>query len=104
VARLLNRPVLGAVGFFAFYILCAAAAALGYGLLHPDSASPLIGASGGVFGLIGAATRLLGTGGRLARPWGRRVLMTAAAWIGVNLFIGLIGFAPGAGGVAVAWE
>lgn len=104
VARLLDRPVMGAAGFFAFYVLCGAAAALGYGLIHPDSVSPLIGASGGVFGLIGAATRLMGTHGRLASPWARRVLMAAAAWIGLNLFIGLTGFAPGAAGVAVAWE
>lgn len=104
VARWLGRPGVGALGFFAFYLLCGAIAAGGYGLLHADSPAPLIGASGGVFALIGGATRLMGSRGRLAPPWARPVLMASAAWIGVNLFIGLTGFAPGAEGASVAWE
>lgn len=104
VARLLDRPVLGSVGFLLFYIACGVAAGLTYSLLHPDSAGPLIGASGAVFGLIGAAMRLLGTGGRLGPVLDRRVLLILSAWVGVNLLIGIVGFAPGSGGVAVAWE
>ena len=103
-ARLLDRPLLGAVGFLLFYIVCGVIAGLAYSLLHPDGAGPLIGASGAVFGLIGTAMRLLGTGGRLGPLLDRRVLLLLSAWAGVNLLIGIVGFAPGAGGVAVAWE
>lgn len=104
VARLLDRPVLGPLGFLLFYIVCGVLAGLTYSLLHPDSAGPLIGASGAVFGLIGAAMRLLGTGGRLGALLDRRVLLLLSAWAGANLLIGIVGFAPGSGGVAVAWE
>lgn len=103
-ARLLGRPVVGAIGFLLFYIVCGVLAGLTYSLLHADSAGPLIGASGAVFGLIGAAMRLLSTGGRLAALTDRRVLLLLSAWAGVNLLIGIVGFAPGSGGVAVAWE
>ena len=105
VARLLGGGR-GVVGFLAFYIVCGLTAALGYGLVHPDSYDSLIGASGAVFGLMGAALRLLGRrDGRLRSLGDRRFLVMAAVIMGVNLGAGLIGLAPGAGaGARVAWE
>ncbi|MCA3718514.1 MAG: rhomboid family intramembrane serine protease, partial [Brevundimonas sp.] len=79
-------------------------ATLGYGVLHWGSVDPLVGASGGVFGLIGAATRLLGGRGRVLPLTDGGVIRSAIAWMGVNAAIGLIGFAPGAEGARIAWE
>ena len=94
----------GLIGFLSLYIICGVLAGGGYALLHLDGTAPLVGASGAVFGLIGAATRLLDGGGRVLPLSDRRVLSASAAWIGVNVLIGLTGFAPGMQGAAVAWE
>src|SRR5258705_9379067 len=40
--------------FFAFYILCGAAATLAYTVFAPDSTVPLVGASGAISGVLGA--------------------------------------------------
>ena len=103
VARLMERGP-GPLVFILFYIASGAVAALGYGLVHPDSASPLVGASGAVFGLIGAATRLMGGQGRVLPLFSPMVLKASAAWMVVNLIVGLIGMAPGADGARIAWE
>jgi membrane associated rhomboid family serine protease len=105
VARLFPGPR-GALAFFAFYIVCGLAAALGYGLIHLDSQALMVGASGAVFGLTGAAIRLLGRrDGRLRALTDRRVLSTSLALMAVNAGVGLIGFAPGMEeGGGIAWE
>ena len=95
----------GAGVFLLFYIVCGVAAALGYGLIHLNSDGVMVGASGAVFGLMGAAIRLLGRrNGGLRSLTDRRVLVTGAALMGVNLLTGLIGFLPGAEGAQIAWE
>lgn len=103
VARLL-RGAAGVGAFLTLYIGAGVFGALGYGLLHLSSADPLVGASGGVFGLIGAATRLLGGQGRVLPLTSRPVITASIAWMAVNAVIGLIGFAPGAEGARIAWE
>lgn len=103
VGRLMERGP-GPLVFILFYIAAGAVAALGYGLVHPNSMAPLVGASGAVFGLIGAATRLMGGHGRVLPLFHPAVLKASLVWMGVNLLIGLIGFAPGAEGARVAWE
>ena len=103
VARLMGG-LKGLIGFVSLYIVCGVLAGGGYALLHMDGMTPLVGASGAVFGLIGAATRLLGGGGRVLALTDRRVVSAALAWTGVNVFIGLTGFAPGMQGASIAWE
>lgn len=103
VARLFRGPA-GAGVFLALYISAGIFATLGYGLVHLGSPDPLVGASGAVFGLIGAATRLLGGGGRVLPLTNRSVITTSIAWMGINAVVGLIGFAPGAEGARIAWE
>lgn len=109
VARLLSGRLSGGLVFCAFYIACGVLAGLAYALLHPDSGQPLIGASGAVFGLIGASTRLIG------RPRGeaatglrplldRQVVLMLVIWILISTVVGLLGLTPGSGGAAVAWE
>jgi len=45
---------LGRIRFLPFYLLCGILAALGQALTNPDSAIPLIGASGAISGVLGA--------------------------------------------------
>ena len=95
----------GIVAFLLFYTVCGLVATLGYGLVHPASDDSLVGASGAVFGLMGAAIRMLDrTGPRLRSLGDRRFLSTAAAVMVANLFVGLVGLAPGMDGGRVAWE
>lgn len=103
VARLM-RGGRGVAAYLCFYMAGGVVAALGYGLLHLDSPVAVVGASGAVFALIGAATRLLGARGAVRPLTDRRALTMAGAWMGVNALAGLIGFAPGSEGAGVAWE
>lgn len=104
VARLMGGAK-GAVGFLLFYIACGLVATAGYGLIHPASYDSLVGASGAVFGLMGAALRLLGRRDRGPGSLGdRRFLMSAVVIMGVNAAAGLVGLAPGMEGAQVAWE
>lgn len=104
VARLM-RGASGAIGFLLFYIACGIVAALGYGLLHPASDDLLVGASGAVFGLVGAALRLVGRRkGGIRGLTDPAFLRPAAVLMLVNVATGLIGFAPGMEGARIAWE
>jgi len=113
IARLFARG-LGPIFFLAFYVFCGVVAALGYGAIHYPSDTALIGASGAVFGLIGASIRLVGPNGL---PMGRGqgvvlllplthpiVVRQVGAWAALNLIIALVGTLPGLGGAGVAWE
>ncbi|MDP2213422.1 rhomboid family intramembrane serine protease [Phenylobacterium sp.] len=103
VARLFGLAPRGAAVFLAYYLACGVLANLAFARLHPGEEILLVGASGAVFGLIGAATRILAGGGRLAPLFNPRVLFMSAAWIGLNLVVAVLGFAPGLEGT-VAWE
>lgn len=95
----------GATVFLAFYIVCGVVASAGYALFHLSSDNMVVGASGAVFGLLGAALRLLGRrDGTLRALTDRRVLTASAAIMAVNAATGLIGFAPGVEGARIAWE
>ncbi len=94
----------GGLGFFGFYLLCGAVGSLGFALLHPQGQGILVGASGAVAGLMGAASRMIDRRGSLAPFASTSVVGMAAAWMVANLLIGLTGLAPGANGTAIAWE
>lgn len=102
------------LGFWAFTAL--AAVALHY-MLHAAEPVPLVGASGAISGMMGAAARF---GFRIDRAGGkpafagrilpvpavfrsRTAVTFLAVWMIVNLVVGLAANAPGAEG-AIAWE
>ena len=102
VSRLFGTRVAGALAFYAFFLVCGALAGLGHVAMSPDGW--LIGASGGVAGLMGAASRLLERrGGRLAPFTSPTVLGMAGAWIVLNLIFAVVGF-PLADGQPIGWQ
>ena len=106
VSRRFGLDAKGGLAFFAFFIVTGVAGNLGFALApHVDGAS-LVGASGGVSGLMGAASRLMGgrPKGALARFSSPTVVGMAAAWIVGNLVIGLAGIAPLSQGASIAWQ
>ncbi len=107
VIRAFGKGMGAALSFFSFFFLCGIAAGLGFCLLNLSSNVPVVGASGAIYGLIGASSRITGQRGvnggivPLANP---RVLSSAAVWIGLNLATALLPFLPGGQGVVVAWQ
>lgn len=105
VARLLAGQGRGAPWFYLFYFACGLAANLGYAVLNWNSPIPAVGASGAVFGLMGAASRLLfAPEGRLWPVFSRVPLGMAAALAVAGFLIWFTGITPGMPGAVVAWE
>ncbi len=114
-APLANR--LGSARFALFFALTGVAAAFFFWAIHPLAEAPLVGASGSISGMMGAAARL---GFRIDRSSGkaafagrplpfsevvrsRTVVTFLGVWMIINLVTGLIGFAPGVSD-QIAWE
>lgn len=92
VARRLQAPW----RFFALFFAAAIAGALVEAAAFPERATTLVGASGGVFGLIGATAWFMGSGFRAApRGAGYAPLAAVAArlapWAIINVVVGLAG-------------
>ncbi|MFI4934064.1 MAG: rhomboid family intramembrane serine protease [Caulobacterales bacterium] len=104
VARLMGTGARGAPTFALFYLTCGVIAGLGYVVLNLNDAQPLVGASGAISGLLGAASRLIQGRGRIGPIFGSTVLGMGAAWIIVNVILGVSGLTPGANGMTVAWQ
>ncbi len=109
--------MIGTVRYAALFILSAMAGAGTYWLVQPDLAVPVVGASGAVSGMMGAAIRYMfaprfggGMAGvgqnapRLAPLSDRRLLGFVAIWLVINLIFGLIGFGVGGESIQIAWE
>jgi membrane associated rhomboid family serine protease len=112
---LANR--LGTIRFLVFWAVTSLAAAALHWAVHPLDQAPLVGASGAISGMMGAAARfgfqMERRGGRAAfagpvLPIGlalrlRAVATFLAVWFAINLVTGLVGL--GAGPEAnIAWE
>ncbi len=104
VARLLGARGWGALSFAGFYLACGVLSGLGYVAVSPHSGAALVGASGAVSGLFGAASRLMEHKPALSPFRSRFVAASAAAWLVVNLTLAVTGFAPGLGVTPVAWQ
>ena len=87
------EPILGGRGIVILYVLGAYAAAAATWLWDPAGLAPLIGASGAVSAIIGAFAILLGRNRvKAANPTVGlllHALWLAAAWIGVQILVGL---------------
>jgi membrane associated rhomboid family serine protease len=105
-ARFFGTRGWGVVVFFLFYLTCGVLSSLGFAALHWGGTEGLVGASGAISGLMGAASRLIAGQGRVGRIFSSPVMGMGAAWIVVNLLVGVLGsgWAPGTGGAVVAWE
>ena len=104
VARLMGEDIKGAAGFFGFYLLCGVVSGLGYAALHLHDVNPVIGASGAVSGLMGAASRLFGGRNDLAPIWSRGVVSLGASWVIINALMAVFGATPFMPGAQIAWE
>lgn len=104
LARRLGQDARGYALFLGFFIACGVLSAFGYAVINADSQIPLIGASGAVFGLIGAAVRLMNPWGVLEPLRSGRVLSMTAGFVAVNIIIAFLGFDPATGIRGIAWE
>jgi membrane associated rhomboid family serine protease len=114
----------GAVRFFLFMAVTAAAGALAHLVTHEHAVAPMIGASASVSGTMAAAMRFAFVKGSflsfsrgdadaaarvpalsllraLRNP---RVLAFLAIWFGVNIIFGVGSIAIGSEGASVAWQ
>lgn len=106
------RRFASALRFLAFFLGCAAAGALFFSIFHRADETLLIGASGGISGLLGGMVRFAfhrpdskptSVNGLLPLT-DKSVLTWAAVVILLNLSIVLFGGGPGAGEAEIAWE
>lgn len=104
VARFLGLRPTAVLSFFLFFLICGALSALGFAGVHPGSDKLLVGASGAVSGLMGAASRLIDRRPGLAPLASSTVIGMAVGWVVVNLLMALFGLSMVTGGAPVAWE
>jgi membrane associated rhomboid family serine protease len=90
--------VLGWRRFLAFYLIGGVVAGFVHVLFFYDAVDPVVGASGSISALFGGVLILLRRLGRLPS-----LIPIALIWIGLNVFFGIVGGTPGAGGDPVAW-
>lgn len=103
VSRFMSDSVRGVSAFTLFYLTCGVISCLGFIMVNHSGAG-VIGASGAVSGLMGAASRLVAGRGAPGPYFSSPVISMTAAWVGVNLLFAVIGYVPGLGDGAMAWE
>jgi membrane associated rhomboid family serine protease len=100
---------MGAIQFVALYLICGVAAAFFWAFLNPGQQALLLGASGAVSGMVGAAARVSiwpprHTGSALPF-WRQSTIVTfVAVWLLLNVGFGIFsnGLSDAQGGIA--WE
>jgi len=95
--------VTGTFGYIAIFVIGAMAGAVIFWAVHPSQVVPVVGASGAISGLMGAASRFF-FGPRMARLVDPKLLAFAGVWLVVNLVFGLFGFEVGGERGQIAWE
>jgi membrane associated rhomboid family serine protease len=104
VARLFGLGPRGAGALLLFYLACGVVGGLGFVLADPRDTSAVVGASGAISGLLGAASRIIQGHGRIGPIVGQTVIGMGVAWAVVNVVLGVSGLTPGAMGMPVAWQ
>jgi membrane associated rhomboid family serine protease len=87
VVRVLGDGAQGMIRFFAFFLVCGVLAGLTAVALHPNGSMPLIGASGAICGLWGAATRAGPPDQALLSPWRREAWRAYWPFLLVNVIL-----------------
>jgi len=109
IAQRLGRDALGGLLFLGVFLICGLAGAAAFLALNGQDAVPMLGASGAICGLWGAASRLTGAGRAelwpiLSRPVARQI----GSFIVMNLVVvalgATFGLVSGAGAIGIAWE
>ena len=109
---------IGSLRFYLFWMATALGAAALHFSIHSTDMSPLVGASGAISGMMGAAARFAfrtkDTGGARAFSGpplpladaltNRAVFMFIAVWMVINLLSGLGFVVPGGASANIAWE
>jgi membrane associated rhomboid family serine protease len=98
--------------FLMLSLLTALGAAFTHLYFHWGSPVPVVGASGAVSGLMGAAFRFIFVNPNAQLVWppamlplfSRPVLLTSAVWVVLNVVLGVTGFTPEGFGASIAWE
>jgi len=93
---------LGLLRYLLLFALTAAAGALTEFWFRGAEPIALIGASGAVYGMTGAAARFMFTGGGLDQR--RRGLVFVGVFLGVNLVLGMTGLGDLLAGATVGWK
>ena len=105
VARRLGTRPAGAAAFLLFFVACGLAGGLGFAALERSREAVLVGASGGIAGLMGAASRMVPpAGARLLPLSSPPVLAIAGAWLAVNAVFAVVGLTIATGGAPLAWQ
>ena len=105
VARRFGVHGAGPAAFLIFFTVCGVAGSLGFAAWPGGGEAVLVGASGAIAGLMGAASRMVPPhDGPLARLTSPTVLVMAAAWLAVNLIFAVIGSGVATGGAPLAWQ
>lgn len=100
---------LGGVRFLVFFLACGVAGAAMELALAWGAPEAMIGASGGISGLMAASFRMIRwpgspSGVRLVPIWSRPILTFSGIWLLSNLIFGLTGFGSGSSGNQIAWQ
>lgn len=104
----------GSVTFFLFFLLCGVAGAGMHLAFNWGSILPVVGASGAISGLMGAAFRMMGSleapmprsGAKapLSPLFSKRILVWSAVWVGINIVAGVLGLGAGTEVRLIAWQ
>lgn len=92
---------LGSTRYLLLFVLTAAAGALTEYAFRAEPLA-LIGASGAVYGMTGAAMRYMFAGGGAARR--RGALVFVGVFLGLNLVLGVTGLGDFLAGAAIGWK
>jgi len=108
VVRAMGRGPGGVLSFLVFFLLCGVVGGLGYCLVNWHSSIPIIGASGAISGLMGAASRMMRTlPGRLNGFLEGPVVVMTVFWCVWNVALAFVPWllTPDLpAGTSVAWQ
>jgi membrane associated rhomboid family serine protease len=98
--------------FLIFFLVCGVAGALTYVAFNWGSPVPVVGASGAISGLMGAALRMLPAQSPWAVPgatplapiFSRQIMVFSIVLIAINAVMGVAGFNIGGETAQIAWQ